>query len=169
MAKRIIYTDPTEGNVCVVIPSPFYVIETKAAIVAEPITLDDVTLTEADIMASLAEKDVPAGVPFEIVDEADIPTDRTFRNAWKQTGKKISEDMAKCPDVWRDHIRQERAQRFPDLDVALTIADETGNSVERDRLLVEKQKMRDAPADPRIDAAKTPAELKGLTLDALIV
>jgi hypothetical protein len=31
----------------------------------------------------IAEKDVPAGKPFKIVDVSDIPTDRTFRNAWE--------------------------------------------------------------------------------------
>jgi len=31
----------------------------------------------------IAAKDVPAGKPFKIVDGADIPTDRTFRNAWE--------------------------------------------------------------------------------------
>lgn len=31
----------------------------------------------------IAAKDVPAGKPFKIVDVADIPTDRTFRNAWE--------------------------------------------------------------------------------------
>ena len=30
----------------------------------------------------IAAKDVPAGKPYEIVDVADIPSDRTFRNAW---------------------------------------------------------------------------------------
>jgi hypothetical protein len=28
-------------------------------------------------------KDVPEGKPYKIVDVADIPTDRTFRNAWE--------------------------------------------------------------------------------------
>jgi len=31
----------------------------------------------------IAAKDVPAGKPFQIVDVADIPSDRTFRNAWE--------------------------------------------------------------------------------------
>ena len=31
----------------------------------------------------IAAKDVPAGKPFKIVDGADIPIDRTFRNAWE--------------------------------------------------------------------------------------
>jgi hypothetical protein len=31
----------------------------------------------------VARKDVPAGVPYQIVDAADIPTDREFRDAWE--------------------------------------------------------------------------------------
>jgi len=29
-----------------------------------------------------AMKDIPAGKPYKIIDAADIPADRTFRNAW---------------------------------------------------------------------------------------
>lgn len=58
--KRIIY--PTdEGGVAIVIPAP------------------DCSLSIEDIAA----KDVPAGKPFKIVDASEIPTDRTFRNAWE--------------------------------------------------------------------------------------
>jgi len=58
--KRIIY--PTDdGGVAIVIPA------------------DECGLTIEEI----AVKDVPAGKPFKIVDVADIPTDRTFRNAWE--------------------------------------------------------------------------------------
>jgi ribosomal protein S12 len=31
----------------------------------------------------IAVKDVPAGVPYKIVDVSDIPEDRTFRDAWE--------------------------------------------------------------------------------------
>jgi hypothetical protein len=31
----------------------------------------------------IAAKSVPAGKPFKIIDIADVPTDRTFRNAWE--------------------------------------------------------------------------------------
>ena len=31
----------------------------------------------------IAEKDVPAGRPYKIVDASVIPSDRTFRNAWE--------------------------------------------------------------------------------------
>ena len=60
--KRIIYkTD--EGGVSVIIPSDEY--------------LADHTIEE------LAAKDVPDGKAYQIIDEADVPSDRTFRNAWE--------------------------------------------------------------------------------------
>ena len=31
----------------------------------------------------IAQKDVPTGLTYHIVDKSEIPTDRTFRNAWK--------------------------------------------------------------------------------------
>ena len=31
----------------------------------------------------VAKKDVPEGVPYKIIDATDLPTDRTFRNAWE--------------------------------------------------------------------------------------
>ena len=62
MNQRIIY--PTDnGGVAIVIPAPE--------------ALETMTIEE------IAAKDVPAGKPFKIIDTADIPTDRTFRNAWE--------------------------------------------------------------------------------------
>ena len=34
-------------------------------------------------VAEVARKDVPAGVDYWIVEDSEIPTDRTFRNAWE--------------------------------------------------------------------------------------
>ncbi len=59
MNKRIIYPND-DGGVAVIIPA-------------------DCGLTIEEIAA----KDVPAGKSFKIVDVADIPTDRTFRDAWE--------------------------------------------------------------------------------------
>jgi hypothetical protein len=62
MNQRIIYP-ADDGGVAIIIPAEDY--------------LADHTIEE------LAAKDVPAGKPFKIVDVADIPSDRTFRNAWE--------------------------------------------------------------------------------------
>lgn len=62
MNQRIIY--PTdEGGVAVIVPAAECGLSIEA----------------------IAAKDVPAGKPFKIVDVADIPTDRTFRDAWEYT------------------------------------------------------------------------------------
>ena len=31
----------------------------------------------------IAEKDVPSGLPYKIVEDSDVPSDRSFRNAWE--------------------------------------------------------------------------------------
>ena len=62
MNSRIIY--PTDdGGVAVIVPAP-----------NSGLTIEEI-----------AAKDVPAGKPYKIVDVADIPSDRTFRNAWEYT------------------------------------------------------------------------------------
>ena len=55
---RIIYPNDTDGVVVVVVPAPG--IEQEQALQA-----------------------VPVGRPYLIVDAADIPADRTFRDAWQ--------------------------------------------------------------------------------------
>lgn len=30
----------------------------------------------------IAKKDVPTGLPYKIVEDSEVPTDRTFRDAW---------------------------------------------------------------------------------------
>ena len=31
----------------------------------------------------IAKKDVPTGLPYKIVEDSEVPTDRTFRDAWE--------------------------------------------------------------------------------------
>ena len=58
--KRILY-QTEDGGVKVVIPA------------------DNCGLTVEEI----AKKDVPSGRPYKIVDVSEVPSDRTFRNAWE--------------------------------------------------------------------------------------
>ena len=57
---RIIYKTP-EGTVSVIIPSPRW----------------------TGTMEELAQKDVPTGLKYKIVEDSDVPSDRSFRNAWE--------------------------------------------------------------------------------------
>ena len=52
-----------------------------------------------------AVKDVPSGLSYEIVEDSVIPTDRSFRNAWKQNSKTIETDMAKAREIHKTNIR----------------------------------------------------------------
>lgn len=61
MTQRIIY--PTDEGVAIIIPAPE--------------ALETMTIEE------IAAKDVPAGKEFKIVSVDDIPSDRTFRDAWE--------------------------------------------------------------------------------------
>lgn len=58
MNERIIYPND-DGGVSIVIPTGAISIE--------------------EVIAST----VPTGKPYKVVDVSDIPTDRTFRNAWE--------------------------------------------------------------------------------------
>jgi hypothetical protein len=57
---RIIYPN-NEGGVTILTPSPNWM----------------------GTLEELAVKDVPAGKSYKIVDGSQIPSDRTFRNAWE--------------------------------------------------------------------------------------
>lgn len=57
---RIIYKQ-TNGTIAIMTPSP------QSGLTVEQI----------------AKKDVPTGLPYKIVDLSDLPSDRTFRNAWE--------------------------------------------------------------------------------------
>jgi hypothetical protein len=62
MNKRIIYKT-TDNGVAILVPTQEYL--------------------ETHTIEQLALKDVPANTPYKIVDVSDIPSDRTFRNAWE--------------------------------------------------------------------------------------
>ena len=64
----------------------------------------------------LALKDVPPGVPYEIVSADDIPSDRTFRNAWVIGDGCIEHDLDQCRDIGHDIRRTMRAEEFQPFD-----------------------------------------------------
>ena len=41
----------------------------------------------------LAKKDVPTGKKYKIVDESDISSDRTFRNAWEVDESQLTDGV----------------------------------------------------------------------------
>jgi hypothetical protein len=58
--QRIVYK--TSTGIQIIVPSPEYM--------------------QSHTIEELAAKDVPTGLTYYIVDVSEIPTDRTFREAW---------------------------------------------------------------------------------------
>lgn len=46
---------------------------------------------------AIAKKDVPAGKPYKIVDASEIPTDRTFREAWEVDEAELLDGVGGVP------------------------------------------------------------------------
>ena len=95
-----------------------------------------------------------------------VPSDRTFRGAWQFNGNAVEVDMAAALGIHKDNLRQERAPRLADLDVAYMKALEAGSGAAD--IAAQKQTLRDITNDARIAAASTPDELKALDLATLL-
>lgn len=111
----------------------------------------------ADLTVALAH--LPEGVSHTVIDAADLPADRTFRKAWATRDGTVEVDMGRARDVWRDHIRRRRRPLLEALDVEAVRADEDGHAEGKARVVERKKRLRDAPADKRIEDAQTPEEL----------
>jgi hypothetical protein len=134
--KRIIYQSES-GGVAVIIP------------------------TES---VDLALKDVPEGTPYEIVDVADIPSDRFFRNAWVMGDCCIEHDLDKRKALGHDLRRIQRNAEFAPFDeiIAKQIpgADATAAEEARQAIREKYALIQDA-----IDVAEDPDTIK-LALEA---
>jgi hypothetical protein len=129
--KRIIYPTP-DGGVAVIIPA---------------------------VSVELALKDVPEGVAYEIVDEADIPTDRYFRNAWVMGDCCIDHDLDKCKALGHDLRRQQRAEEFKPFDEVIMKQIPGADAVAAEEA---RQAIREKYAliQDVIEGASTPDEIK---------
>ncbi|MGH8742878.1 MAG: hypothetical protein ACREUY_01215 [Burkholderiales bacterium] len=93
----------------------------------------------------------------------DIPSARTFRNAWRMKGASIMHDMDAVRATHRDNIRRIRAPVFADLDVKFARAlEKQDNESERQAIVYHKQLLRDLPQNPEIDTAATPQAIVDL-------
>lgn len=105
-------------------------------------------------------------VPNDYVDEQ---ADRTFRGAWKDApGRgKPDVDMPRAREIHRIWLRKLRAPALEQLDNDYLRADERGDALAKKEIADRKQALRDVTADPRIEAARTPEELKAVVPEAL--
>ena len=144
----IIYNDPETG----ILVEMFPCLHELNPATKKPFTVQEV-----------ADKDVPDGVPYSIVEDSAIPTDQSFRDAWKgvaigTTDVTITEDMTKAKEIHKTNIRNVRAPLLSALDIEFQRALES--SGDTSTIVAKKQALRDAPADSGIATAANTTELK---------
>jgi len=89
---------------------------------------------------------------------------RVYRASWRDVGRTIYHDMAHARQIHRERLREYRKPRFVELDGQWMRAFGRGSADEIAAIEAQRQALRDAPADPRIDAAQTVEDLKAITL-----
>ncbi len=79
----------------------------------------------------------------------------------------ININMEVAKNIWRNKIRAARAPILASLDVDYQRADESNDVDRKAEVIVSKQALRDATADPRIAAATSVEELRAVWPPAL--
>ena len=148
MEMRILYTDddPEPGRLHICIPA--YTDHTRHA--------DD---TDDALIARIIAK-LPPGAAYSVVPITDIPSDRTFRNAFEDNGSAVTINMPKARSIHMEHIRQVRNAELARLDVPFTRALEAVDTAEQRRIAALKQELRDIPQTFNLARFRTPATLK---------
>ena len=152
---RILYSQE-DGVLAVTVPAPKYMQHLRDTANRE--------VTDTEIMAHIAQKDLPNGRAFEVVEDSDVPTDRTFRNAWEHdtsaAPEKVKTNMGKAKLLAHDMRRAARAEAFAPLDIQSTIP------AQAEAAEAARQVVRDADAQKQIDidAAMDEVELKALVV-----
>lgn len=102
-----------------------------------------------------------------VATDVDLPADDTFRGAfvWVEAGR-IDIDMQRARAIAQDRVREVRAPKLAALDVEFMRAVESGDSAKQAQVAAQKQRLRDATADPRLLSASSPEALKA-AMDAV--
>ena len=104
-------------------------------------------------------KDIPSGAEYKIVEDSEIPTDRTFRGAWNYD---LKEDIPKSKEIKKDMLRADRKPLLADLDVRYQRADEESDSIKKAEIITEKNRLRDVTK--LVDTCKTISSIKAVTV-----
>jgi hypothetical protein len=133
--KCVVFTR-ADGGVSIITPNPYVDIQQHI----------DELIAKGDID--------PVDVP-QIVNIADMPSDRTFRDAWTISDNKCVVDMAKGKEIAHAKRREKRSAEFAPLDAEATIPAKASSAESKRQAIRDKYAMlQDA-----IDGCVTPEQL----------
>lgn len=102
----------------------------------------------------------------EIIDLASLPTDRKFRNAWKQGVAAVDVDMPQARVIHMDKIREHRRRQFLKLDEVRRNAEDDGDATALTAAKAKRVLFKDIPQTSQeatdITAATTPSALDAI-------
>ncbi len=127
-------------------------------------------LSYDDYVAHVLKISAPEDAVNVVILAGDEPIfqDLTFRNAWEFDGDQaITVNMSKAREIHRSRLREQRGPELAKLDVDFLRSLETDDKIGKASIVAKKQRLRDAPAHIAIESAKTPDELKAITLETL--
>ena len=156
----------TESEVVLLLLDSAVFVETTADVTVSTAIirrLNDVNLKDGHILPAgtqMARADADAlgasytQLPYEIIDDSDIPTDRTFRNAWEHdtsssAPEKVKTNMGKAKVIAHGVRRAARAEAFASLDIEATmpaqaVAAEAARQNIRNADAIKQQNIEDA-------------------------
>lgn len=101
---------------------------------------------------------------FIIIDDSELPADKTFRNSWV-LGSGIEIDIESAKNEWKDKWRDARKPKLDLLDVEFIKAVESGNLQKQSEISAKKQALRDVTLTPI--PGTTPEEIKSVWPEVL--
>jgi len=121
--------------------------------------------TEDEFLARVKSRIPDYATNITMMEFEDVPTDRRFRNAWKQNGPIVDHDMVKARDIHMDKIRVARDIALNQLDININRAEDSGGGDAG--LRAKRQPLRDLPQTFDLSGATSPDELDALWPDIL--
>lgn len=134
--KKIIYTCPINGNLCVVNPAPKANIEKNLG-----------PLTEKEYVDHVISRSIPQGVSYKFIEDTDIPSSREFRDAWVDVleGSQIDICCEKAKAIKLVQMRSLRNKKLEETDKLFI--EKLSKGEDTNNLVLEKQRLRDITND----------------------
>lgn len=129
--KRHVYTNG-DGSVAIVTPAPKVELEKILG-----------PMSDAQYEAHVLSRSIPPdAINVTPIEDVDIPSDREFRDAWKQNNNKVDFDLPKAQNIQLERIRKAREPKFAELDAEFIVALEKNKDTTT--IKARKQELRDA-------------------------
>lgn len=121
-------------------------------------------LNDESKIAEFASKNIQAGVEYIIIDNSELPSDQTFRDALEVNGGlKFNSEKAKA--IWKNKWREARKAKLESLDVEFMKAIELGQFDKQADIGAKKQALRDVTLTEI--PGTTPEEIKSVWPEVL--